>query len=238
MTAHFYQEWIQQWDRKLQEKGHKILLLQDNFSGHIVPNNIQNIRVENFKPNLTAHIQSKDQGIICCFKAHYCMRFIQPAINRYDEGITPAYIHEINQLQAMRLAELAWQDVDTTTIQNCWHKAGILPEMDSSSTCTNQPSIPILTLLDHPSSQMDSVTHAEKQVEAALDDLVATGALQETNQIDIDLLLNPVGESHNLTETSDNEIYQAVIDAINAHANIEINSRDDVNDVPLEPHPT
>jgi hypothetical protein len=52
--------------------------------------------------------------------------------------------------------------------------------MDSSSTCTNQPLIPISTLLDHPSSQMDSVTHAEKQVKAALDDLVATGALQET----------------------------------------------------------
>jgi DDE superfamily endonuclease len=213
MTAHFYQEWIQQWDRKLQEKGHKILLLQDNFPGHIVPNNLQNIRVENFEPNLTAHIQPKDQGIICCFKAHYHVRFIQRAIDRYDEGITPANIYEINQLQAMRLAELAWRDVNTTTIQNCWRKAGILPEIDSSSTCTNQPSIPISTLLDHPSSQMDSVTHAEKQVEAALNDLVATGALQETNRMDIDSLLNPVGKSHDLTETSDDEIYQAVIDA-------------------------
>ena len=85
---------------------------------------------------------------------------------------------------------------------------------------------------------MDPVTHAEKQVEAALDDLVATGALQETNWMDIDLLLNPVGESHNLTETSDDKIYQVVIDAINACADIEINGRDDVNDVPLEPHPT
>jgi DDE superfamily endonuclease len=212
--------------------------LQDNFSGHIVPNNLQNIRVENFKPNLTAHIQPKDQGIIHCFKAHYHTRFIQQAINCYDEGITPANIYEISQLQAMQLAELAWQDVNTTTIRNCWHKAGILPEMYSSSTCTNQSSIPISMLLDHPSSQMDSVTHAEKQVEAALDDLVTTGALQETNRMDIDSLLNPVGESHNLTETSDNEIYQVVINAINACANIEINSRDDVDDVFLEPHPT
>jgi hypothetical protein len=85
---------------------------------------------------------------------------------------------------------------------------------------------------------MDSVTHTEKQVEAALDDLVVTGALQETNRMDIDLLLNPVGKSHDLTETSDDEIYQAVINAINARANIEINGGDDVNDVPLEPHPT
>jgi len=116
MTAHLYQDWIQQWDRELQEKRRKILLLQDNFSGHIVPDNLQNIRVENFEPNLTAHVQPKDQGIIRCFKAHYRARFIQRAIDRYDEGITPAKIYDINQLQAMRIADLAWRDVDTTTI--------------------------------------------------------------------------------------------------------------------------
>jgi hypothetical protein len=100
MTAHLYQDWIQEWDRELQAKGQNILL-QDNFSGHIVPPNLKSIRVENFKPNLTAHVQPKDQSIIRCFKAHYCARFIQQAINRYDEGITPADIYDINQLQAM-----------------------------------------------------------------------------------------------------------------------------------------
>jgi hypothetical protein len=40
-------------------------------------------------------------------------------------------------------------------------------------------------------------------------------------------------------ETSDREIYQAVMDAINARENVEINSGDDVdNDIPLEPRPT
>jgi hypothetical protein len=43
MTAQLYQEWIQQWDSELQVKKQKILLLQDNFSGHIVPPNLQNI---------------------------------------------------------------------------------------------------------------------------------------------------------------------------------------------------
>ena len=64
MTAHLYQDWIQKWDRELQQKGHKILLFQDNASGHNVPDNLQNIRVENFEPNLTAHVQPNDQGII------------------------------------------------------------------------------------------------------------------------------------------------------------------------------
>ena len=36
-----------------------------------------------------------------------------------------------------------------------------------------------------------------------LDDLVATGALQKGNHMDIESLLNLVGESHVLTEVSD-----------------------------------
>jgi hypothetical protein len=39
----------------------------------------------------------------------------------------------------------------------------------------------ISSLLHNPTSETDLVAHAEKQVEAALDDLVATGALQVKN---------------------------------------------------------
>jgi len=56
MTSHLYQEWILQWDRELQAKKQKVLLLQDNFSGHIIPEGLQNIQVKNFEPNLTTHI--------------------------------------------------------------------------------------------------------------------------------------------------------------------------------------
>lgn len=101
MTTQLYQEWIQQWDHELQKQNRKILLLQDNFSGHVVPQGLQNICVENFEPNLTAHVQPNDQGIIRCFKAHYCIRFIQRAVDRYDKGITPGDIYQTNQLQAM-----------------------------------------------------------------------------------------------------------------------------------------
>ena len=123
----------------------------------------------------------KDQGIIRCFKVHYRAKFIQRAIDRYDEGITPSQIYEINQLQAMRIADLTWCEVDTTTIRNCWRKAGILPE--SAESHPINPSIPISSLLQHPSEslQENPSVEAERQVEAALDDLVATGALQKTN---------------------------------------------------------
>ena len=114
--------------------------------------------------------------------------------------------------------------------------------MDSPASHIAQPSIPISSLLHNPPPKTNPVAHAEKQVEAALDDLVATGALQKNNRMDIESLLNPVGESHILTETSDKEIYQAVMDSIMARENIEINGGDDVNgddiDISIEPCPT
>ena len=163
MTADLYQEWLQSWDQQLDQQvlPRKILLLQDNFSAHIVPSGLKNIRVEPFKPNLTAHIQPLDQGIICCFKAHYRAKYIERAISHYDEGVTPSKIYDIDQLHAMRLAEAAWQDVDTTTIQNCWRKSGILPKMDTS-TATSQPSIPVSALVHNAACQEDPVSHAEQ----------------------------------------------------------------------------
>lgn len=86
---------------------------------------------------------------------------------------------------------------------------------------------------------MDPIRNVEKEVEAMLDDLVATGALQDGNRMDIESLLNPLGESQTLTEASDKEIYQAVMDARVAHDNLEINGGDDIDGVvPLEPQPT
>lgn len=49
-----------------------------------------------------------DQGIIRCFKAHYCAEYIQCAIGHYDAGITPSKIYDIDQLEAMQLADIAW----------------------------------------------------------------------------------------------------------------------------------
>ena len=57
--------------------------------------------------------------------------------------------------------------------------------------------------------------------------------------MDIESLLNPAGESHVLSETSDREIYQAVMDASEARENSEINGGDDIDgDVAIRPRPT
>ena len=116
MTATLYQEWLSDWDRKLRSEDRRILLLQDNFSGHVVLETLTNIDVINFEPNLTAHVQPNDQGIIRCFKAKYRAQFIHCAIHLYETGVTPSQIYDIDQLEAMRLAHDAWNEVDTMTI--------------------------------------------------------------------------------------------------------------------------
>jgi hypothetical protein len=248
MTATLYQEWLQQWDHELVARGRKIVLLQDNFSGHIIPDGLQNIRVVNFEPNLTAHVQPMDQGIIRCFKAHYRAKFIQRAIDRYIANVTPSEIYDINQLQAMRLADLAWHEVDTTTIRHCWQKAGILPPIDSSvlaqAAAATQPAIPISSLLHIPSSSriardQDPIVATESELRCALDDLEKTGVLQSKNRMDIEALLNPSEESRMTDDTTDEEICQAVLAAHNAEEQ-PINGRnDDVeDDTSPEPCPT
>jgi hypothetical protein len=237
MTSDIYQEFLHQWDNDLRQKNRKILLLQDNFSGHIVPNNLQNIHVENFTANLTAHVQPLDQGIIHCFKGHYREKYIHRAIDRYDSGITPLKIYDINQLEAMCLANLAWNEVDTTTIRNCWHKAAILPSMGNSPLL--RPTIPISSLILDPTRHEDPINQVEKAVAVALDDLVATGALQAGNRMDIESLLNPTEESQNMQETSEEDIFDAVMECRNAREDEPITGGDDVDDTsPCKPPPS
>ena len=128
MSTEIYQGWLKEWDLDLQQKTPTqcILLLQDNFSGHVVSYGLKCICVENFTANLTAHVQPNDAGIIRCFKAHYHHHFYSCSIDCYKQGITPSDIYAINQPEAMHLSSSAWNAVDMTTIQNCWDKARIL----------------------------------------------------------------------------------------------------------------
>ena len=256
MTSAIYQEWLLNWGQKLKNENHKILLLQDNFSGHVVPESLANIRVVNFEPNLTAHIQPNDQGIIRCFKAHYHAKFIHCAIDQYEASITPSHIYDIDQLEAMRLADEAWNEVDTTTIQNCWRKAGFLPDthLSQSSESRNHPVHPslhisslITTTLDSDTpGPVDPITElAERLVNSALDDLEITGALQHSNRMDIAELLNPAAETPNFFDASDEDIFRAVMDAKMAReggksSSDEVGNLDtkDDPDAASEPSPT
>ncbi|CDO68935.1 hypothetical protein BN946_scf185000.g78 [Trametes cinnabarina] len=234
MTAVLYQSWIKKWDAELVAKQRQVLLLQDNFSGHIIPDGLRAIHVENFEPNLTSHVQLDDQGIIQCFKAHYRAKYIERAIDRYDAGTTPSEIYDIDILTAMRLADAAWREVDTTTIRHCWRRAGILPE---SPPAIPSPAIPVTSLLNQPEDDRDPVHEAEAAVAKALDSLVRTGALQRSNQMDLDSLLNPAIEKVAFNgDTAEEEIFEAMQEATERAQDEEEDEEDE--DEPMEVLPT
>jgi hypothetical protein len=230
MTTVLYQEWITNWDAELRLSGRHILLLQDNFGAHKPPVGLTNITVENFEANLTAHVQPLDQGIIRCFKAHYRSRFIQRAIDNYDKGVTPAHIYNIDQLQGMRIAALAWNEVSAETIKNCWIHAGILPD-SVWTTRTPSPAIPISSLLN-------PVREAEKQLSERLDGLEERQVLQRSNRLSIDALVYPVAEQDTEQATIE-DIYHAVIASHKAqNVSDEAGGDDDVDDdadTPIRP---
>jgi len=115
------------------------------------------------------------------------------------------------------------------TIRHCWRKAGIFPTMDSPPK-PSQLSAPISSLINDQGCLGNPIAHIEKEVEAALDELVSTGTLQTGNCMDIDTLLNPETEWCVMDETTDEEVFKAVMQSRQVEENGPMNSRDDSAD--------
>ena len=231
MTTVLYQEWLDDWDVKLQCNRWKIVLFQDNFSVHVPPDDFTNIHIEDFIPNLMAHVQPADAGIIQYFKAHYRASFMNWAINWYDSNISPAQIYDINIVKVMCMANIAWNEVDMTTIHNCWRKTGIFPDtLFDHSFAT--PTIPISSLLN---DNLDNPIEAvEKEVSDSLTHLQRIGVLQPSNWMDLGELLNPVNEHNMYGEGTEEDIFWAVLEQCETEKYREKNVSDGVDDNPDE----
>jgi hypothetical protein len=96
----------------------------DNFKGHRINYQPTNMRLEQFKPNMTSFVQPYDAGIIRTFKAHYCCAFCICAIDLDEAGEKDIY--EIDLLKVMLMANDAWKAMTPETIRNCWRHSGIL----------------------------------------------------------------------------------------------------------------
>ncbi|KAG6868266.1 hypothetical protein C0993_005639 [Termitomyces sp. T159_Od127] len=108
----------------------------------------------------------------------------------------------------MHLADRAWKEVDTITIHKCWKKSGILPDTllnTLSDLVTAASTIPVLSLLNSETEVLDALSHLEQ-----------IGILYQSNQMDINNLLNPADEDrmygHGIEEEIREEIYRAVVE--------------------------
>lgn len=72
MTSMLFEEFLLDWDRKLEAENRKIILFVDNCPAHPqIQNKLSQIKLQFFPPNMTSVVQPLDLGIIKSFKAHY-----------------------------------------------------------------------------------------------------------------------------------------------------------------------
>jgi len=112
-------------------QGHQVLLLLDNYLGHIPLEKfaemnvvLRNTRVFYLPPNITSVVQPCNVGIIRTFKAYYRKQFNNLLLDGYENNIDNP--EKISILDAFRLAVLAWvEDVSPATIANCFRHCKI-----------------------------------------------------------------------------------------------------------------
>ena len=123
MTKIIFIKWLTDLNKTMIFNNRRILLLVDNFSGHVVENEFSNINLQFLPPNTTSVMQPCDQGIIKNFKLHYrhllVKRYIHN-IENYDEPFIP------DVKQAILLTVQAIKKIHKSTIVNCWFKSDII----------------------------------------------------------------------------------------------------------------
>lgn len=122
MTANIFTEWLKKLDKDMKKRKRKILLFMDQSTAHPQDTDfLQNVKVVFFPPNCTSKLQPLDLGIIKNLKVHYRKRLVQHAL----QSITTGTIHKkVNVLQAINMISLAWNQVKSKTIKNCFIKGG------------------------------------------------------------------------------------------------------------------
>jgi len=124
MSQNVFRLWLLDFDHRMQ--GRQVLLLLDNYPGHIplekfAEMNVvfRNTRVFYLPPNMTSAVQPYDDGIIRTFKAYYRKRFNNLLMDGYKNNIDNP--KKISILNAFCLAVPAWvEDVLPATIANCF----------------------------------------------------------------------------------------------------------------------
>ncbi len=127
MTMFIWEDWLKKINSYFLLRNRKILLLIDNCPGHNMSqeliNQLTNVKVVMFAPNMTSNIQPLDAGIIHSFKCYYKKLFLANLINQIEDYNE---YELINQLEAMNIIKQAWHSVSLSTIRKCWRHSNIL----------------------------------------------------------------------------------------------------------------
>lgn len=129
MTKTIFHKFLIRFNRAMKYQRRYVLLVLDNFSGHMVDYTPSNVELLFLPPNTTSRLQPLDGGIIRAFKAHFKRNQYSKAyqyigmiqLGRQDKLGPVEKIFEIDQLQAMKWIRESWKAVTKETIHNCWN---------------------------------------------------------------------------------------------------------------------
>lgn len=128
MTAEIFTDWIREFNREMCKKKRKVILLVDNCSAHPKESAdcLNNVRLEFLPPNTTSVIQPCDQGIIRNVKGKYRSEVVKKIISDIDKETLTAndLVKQLTLLDSVHLLNKAWKSVSSSTIANCFRKAG------------------------------------------------------------------------------------------------------------------
>ncbi|KAH9110825.1 hypothetical protein AeMF1_014507 [Aphanomyces euteiches] len=142
MTQSVFREWIMGFNEKMKQEDRHVLLLLDNASCHQFGGKLSNVNLKKLPPNTTAHLQPQDAGIIRKFKAKIEELKTVDMLKKFDELLAKGgefdkenffarvnKLHEVSLVQAMEWAVLAWREIDSKTVSNCWRHVNIFDEV-------------------------------------------------------------------------------------------------------------
>jgi hypothetical protein len=136
MTRFLMEEWLYCLNRLMKRQQRKILLFLDNVPSH--PKiNFDSVKVAFFRPNVTSKSQSMDQGIIQATKLKFRKRQLQFMLSQMDKGESKTgtqILKDISVLDAIFWISRSWDEVEITTIEKCFAKAGFKVNSDMVST--------------------------------------------------------------------------------------------------------
>jgi DDE superfamily endonuclease len=192
MTSVFFENYLRRFNRHIQRK---VLLLIDNAPSHAfkhLKDELSNIEILPLPPHTTSKLQPLDAGVIVAFKRHYRKRQLSHALNSMEAGKHP---YKVDQLTAMRWIKNAWQDLDVSTLVNCWRHTTLLDSPGSMTTLISSTS----------------VESSNSPIDDELIELINTLSPSE-NRMTIDAFLHPEEETLTDIVLTDEELPEAAQD--------------------------
>lgn len=179
MTRRVFIEELHRWDRELESRKRKVLLLVDQTACHELGKkaNLKNVDVIHPPPNTSGLLIPLDHGVVHSLKRNYRRALIIHTV--LQEIPTVLQVHE-----ALRLLAVAWRDVKDQTIRSAFGDCGLhsLHHLndnveDGDPDETDHPLELWSSRYDLPEDLVDGIGEFEN-----IDEFVATSAKLQSDQ--------------------------------------------------------